>query len=909
MRKFIVLTICFITSINAFSQKMSIGGNVQDTISKTPLPFSVVMAVRIKDSVLLAHTRTDAKGFFALKNMPIDTVQIIISNPRFGDQSFYVFASSSNYAFDFGKIILPPKSHNLNEIVIYAYKDPVYYKGDTLVYVADSFKVKPNATVEDLLKKLPGIKVDAQGKITAQGKKVDQVLVDGDEFFGSDPTMATQNLNARAVESVQVYEKKNENESEDGNETLQIMNLKLKDEAKKGYFGKVSGAGDFQKFYEGELLANKFKNKQKISVFALGSNTPHSGFGWSDMSKYGIDGEYDWQMDEDGDWFQNSQKNTGIPQTFKTGIYYTDKISAKTKLTSNYTYNNNQLNAKSETSSQYFLTDTTYSTKNRSNSNQLYQSHTINFALTQTLDSFTELLLVPKLEFISSTATRNELTDFIGSNEALSRRTEINNKNQNTSYNFNTIAKITRKFKKKDRLLVASYNNIQNNSTSEGTLISNNVFFGNSINVNDSINQKKLNSGINKSTNVTVVYNEPLTKKIDLEFEYNLNLNLGLQDKKALNFFNGEYALEDTVFTNNFENNKISNRFTAKFNYEIKKHRFTFGSRFRQISIVNNNLINLQSIKQTVNNILPFVKYLYKPRQGSRMSLSYSTNSSQPGIEQLQPVMDNTNPNQIKKGNPNLLPSFKQNFYFAFNSYRAISGKYLWGGAGYSTTNNAITNSILYDSIGRTIITPVNINGNYDGNLYIGGGFPFFSKILELDPNLNFSYNSYTSLINNQINITKTANTSSRLDVTLKLDTLDFSVGYNFDYNSPTSTFNTANNKPYTSQKITATLNLKLPFKLNLETNAEYVINSQRAQGYNINYFLWNASLKKIFLKNENLIVSVEATDILNQNINTSRTIQDNVITDNKTNIISRFILLKAVFKFNNNKSKDEEEY
>lgn len=912
MRKYLLLAISlFIVSVNAFSQKMNIGGNVQDTIAKTPLASAVVIAVRLSDSVLVAHTRSDAKGFFALKNMKIDTVQIIVSHPKFGDQSYYVFGSIENNAFDFGKIILPSKSHTLNEIVIYAYKDPVYYKGDTLIYTADSFKVKPNATVEDLLKKLPGIRVDAQGKITSQGKKVDQVLVDGDEFFGTDPTMATQNLNAKAVESVQVYEKKNENESDDGNETLQIMNLKLKDEAKKGYFGKVTGASDFEKFYEGEFLANKFKNKQKISVFALGSNTPHSSLGWEDMYKFGLSDESDWQADEDGDYSWNGmERNQGIPQTLKSGIYYTDKISSKTKLNFNYTYNNNQLNANSETASQYFLTDTTYKTNNRSNSKQLNESHSINFGIVQTLDSLTELVITPKLDFNSSTTNRNELTDFIGGDEILSRRTEINNKNKANGYKLNTTAKITRKFKKKDRLLEASYNNVLNNNTSEGTLISDNVFFNNSNIGNDSINQKKTNLGNSRSNNATITYIEPLTKKIKLEFEYNLNFNVALQEKKALNFTNGEYGLQDSLFTNNFENIRMTNRFGAKFIYEVKKQRLIVGTRIRQVSIENNNLITQQTIKQTVNNVLPYLRYMYKFSENSRVNFSYKTNSSQPSIDQLQPIQDNTNPNQIKKGNPNLLPTFKQGFELSYNTYKPISGKYIWSSVNYSTTNNGFSNSIIYDSIGRTITTPVNVNGNFDGGAYIGAGFPLFSQMLELNPNFDFNYNSYTSFINNQKNITKTAHTGSRLDVILKLDTLDFSIGYGFDYNSPSSTLFASNNKPYTSQKMNASLNLKLPFKFNLETNAEYVINSRRAQGYNINYFLWNASLKKTFLKNENLIISIDATDILNQNINTSRTIQDNVITDNKTNIISRYILLRAIFKFNSNKNKgDEEEY
>ncbi len=912
MRKHIVIAITFyIFSVNAFSQKMNIGGNVQDTISHSPLSSAVVMAVRLKDSVLIAHTRSDARGFFELKNMPIDTVQVIISHPNFGDQSFYVFGSTANFAFDFGKIILPPKSHTLNEIVIYAYKDPVYYKGDTLIYTADSFKVKPNATVEDLLKKLPGIKVDAQGKITSQGKKVDQVLVDGDEFFGTDPTMATQNLSAKAVESVQVYEKKKDNASDDGEEMMQVMNLKLKDDAKKGYFGKVSGASDFQKFYEGEMLANKFKNKQKISVFALGSNTPRSSFGWSDMYKYGLENEGVFEyIDDDGVWNQEGAgQNTGIPQTLKSGIYYTDKISPKTKLNFNYTYNNNKLTAKSETASQYFLTDTSYGTNIRGKSNQLNESHTINFGIVQTLDSLTELTITPRLKFNSSTADRNEITDFISGAGISEHRTDITNKNKANGYDFNTNANITRKFKKEDRLFKVNYFIVFNNNSSDGSLISNNVYFNNTNTANDSINQKKINSAKSESHIAAITYTEPITKKIKLELAYDFNYNKGTQDKKALNLANGEYTLQDSLFSNNFENKRMTNLLGATFIYEIKKQRLTIGSRFRNVSLVSNNLISNQTIEQRVNNILPFVRYMYEFSDNDRFNFRYSTSSIQPSIDQLQPIQDNTNPNQIKKGNPNLLPTFKNNFGINYNTWKAVSGRYYGVSASYTTTKKAFTNAVQYDSLGRTSTEPVNTNDNYSGNGDFYGGFPLFSKKLELDPNISYSSNSYSSFINNQKNITKTNNINSGLNIIIKLDTLDFSISYNLTYTSPKSTLMAANNKPYTSQTIIAGGVLKLPLKFSIGTYATYNINSQRAAGYNINYFLWNASLTKIFLKNENFIVSVEATDILNQNISTKRTIQDNVIIDNKTNIISRFILLRAVYKFNSNKTKDEDDW
>ena len=276
-------------SLNA--QNMKVTGTVFDTTGTRTLPQAMVMAVRVRDSLLLSFTRTNSKGEFTLTNFKTDTFSLVISHPNFDDKTYYIFGNKDNFFIDIPVVKMPAKLQNIEEVVIYANKNPIYFKGDTLVYVADSFKVNENAVVEDLLKKLPGLKVDKEGKITSQGKEIGQVLVDGDEFFGSDPTIATKNLGAKGVESVQVYEKKNENAKEGEEETIQVLNLKLKDDAKKGYFGKVSGASDFglenkkKPFYEGELLLNKFDKAQKISVFALGANTPRSNFKFGDMAK------------------------------------------------------------------------------------------------------------------------------------------------------------------------------------------------------------------------------------------------------------------------------------------------------------------------------------------------------------------------------------------------------------------------------------------------------------------------------------------------------------------------------------------------------------------------------------------------------------------------------------------------
>ncbi|NBN98428.1 MAG: hypothetical protein EBV19_04200, partial [Flavobacteriia bacterium] len=314
---------------NFWGQQMSISGSINDSTGVSTLNKAVVSLIRLNDSTLLDFQRTRDDGNFRF-NVSLDTFMLLIEHPQFESKTLYVFGNPKEIKVEIPFIRMGVKVKNLAEVVVQGNKNRVYYKGDTLVYVADSFKVAENAVVEDLLKKLPGIKIDENGQITSQGREISQVLVDGDEFFGSDPTIATKNLGAKGVESVQIYEKKAQDNSSGMDEKIQVMDLKLKADAKRGYFGKASFATDAGlignpttnfPFYEGELLFNRFDKKQKFSVFLLSSNTPRSNFRFGDMNKFGLENE----RDQSGMsmWNQNGQRtNTGIPQTTKAGIYF-----------------------------------------------------------------------------------------------------------------------------------------------------------------------------------------------------------------------------------------------------------------------------------------------------------------------------------------------------------------------------------------------------------------------------------------------------------------------------------------------------------------------------------------------------------------------------------------------------------
>ncbi len=903
-RKLFFILFCVLCSLNLQAQYMSVFGTVKDTAEQKPLKNAVAMTVRLSDSLLTGFTRTDTNGFFKLDSLPVDTYQVIISHPLFGDKSIILLGSKDDHTFDLLKIVLPPKSIMLNEVTVFGYSDPVYYKGDTLVYTADSFKVKQNAVVEDLLKKLPGIKVDPDGKIYSQGKVVDQVLVDGDEFFGTDPTVATKNLAASSVESVQVYDKKNENASEsDDKETLKVMDLKLKDDAKKGYFGKISGATDFKDYYEGELLGNYFKGKQKISIFSLASNTPKSRFDWNDMWKYNVDDGITREFTDDGmmtTW--SGDDNAGIPRTLKSGFYYTDQLSKKTKITLNYTYSNAVLDEHSETSSQYFLTDTSYKSKQLLSSYKEGEKHAPNLTITQTLDSLTELELISKLKYNSGSQFSSEYDTWSTNSDSITRTNSVNPSSSTVNYDWTNTLKLTRTFKKKDRKLVANYSFGIVNADSKGFLKS----IDSSLPVNT--DQKKTAVSDRKTHTASLTYTEPFTKKLKLELSYDMSLSKGKQDKKAFDLLNGDYTNENSVYTNNFENLRTINRIGTKLIYEVKKYMLSVGVRGRQVYASNHNLLADSTISQTVNNLLPSLTYRYKFTDNRQLTFRYTTNSNQPDLNQLQPVPDNSNPNYIVNGNPNLLPTYGHSFAVDFYTWALLSGRSLWSSIGYTTTHNGFANDLSYDNLGRTISTPLNTDGNYYSNGYLGMGYPILNKLIKFNPNFNFSYSNTVNFINTQKNITKNFAPGGEMDIEIQTDTIELHFGGGVNYNSASSTLNTKSDQSYSSVFYNASVDFTFPKKFRIETDAKYTKTYGREAVYNIDYLIWNATLSKTLLKNENLILSLSATDLLNQNINTNRNVQDNVIRDVTSQLIGRYFLFKVTFKFNSNKKKDDDE-
>lgn len=911
-----LLIIFLFCGLIAQAQNMTIKATVVDTNAKTIVKNAVGMVIRVRDSVLLDFKRTDKMGQFNF-TVPIDTVEFIIKHPEYGDYRSYIFGSKENNVFEMNPLAMPELSSEIEEVVIFAYKDPIYYRGDTLVYVADSFKVKENAVVEDLLKKLPGMSVDANGKITNQGKEIGQVLVDGDEFFGSDPTLATKNLAANGVDQVQVYEK----DSEDGSdEKIQVLDLKLKEEAKKGYFGKVNLAGGVNEitspnkgFYESEFLFNKYSKDQKMAVFGLASNTPKTNFGFGDLFKFGISEGRNWmnESDDQQSYSDNDDNSSeGIPQTIKTGFYIDQKAWKGARVRLNYTYSQYDVTAGSQSLSQFILTDTTYTTDVNNTNQEGYKQHAIGLKFTQQIDSLSRIEFEPKINISNTQIGSNSYTKFIAENDTLTRSTDINNNTISEGLNANTTLRYFKDFKKKNRKLQARYNLVSSNNAADGALYTfdKDALTGDTIPLG-TFDQKKENRNVTIAHTAYMNYVEPIAKKWKAEFDYEYYKNANDQRKTSFNPVSGEYVDVDSLFSNQFSSDRQQQRVGAFLIYESAKGRISFGSRIRNVSIDNYNFFTDATINQQQTNILPRVVLTYKFTQSSRLRVQYNTNSSLPSVDQLQPVRDNSNPNFIQIGNPDLRPNYSHSLNANYNMWSGLSGFYIYSGLNYSRQTDAFSSSTEFQSNGTTVSKSINVD-HADYLYYWGGvGLPFKKvKDLKLNVNLNGNLTSSENFINALKNETKNLGIGTDLSLEYNGDSLNLELGAGIDYNKPTNTLSTFSNQPFTNYNFTSRIDWTLPHHWFFKTDATYNINTGRTDGYNINFVIWNMSINRSFLKTGNLLFGIEAYDILNQNVSNFRTINNNVIVDQRTNIIRRYFMAKMTLKFNNNKTKVAED-
>ncbi len=916
-RYFACLIICLMAvNFSAQAQSPTIKGHVTDTLNKSSMQNAVVYIKSIKDSSLVSYTRADSKGSFVLPAAAAGKYIMVVSYPNYVDWIDTVRVTDG--ATKDIDIFITTKAYLLQEVIVKQTIAPIRIKGDTTEYLADSFHVKAGATVEDLLKIMPGISVNSKGEITTQGQKVQKVLVDGDEFFGDDPTMATQNLNAKDVAKVQVFDKKSDQAAltgiDDGTKQ-KTVNLVLKEDAKKGYFGKVEGGTDFNKYYKAKASASRFTSTLKAGGLIIADRTGRGGLSWEEEQDYGNisstveNGNVSFSWEGDGEFDTWNQQ--GIPESLQSAFMLNKKFGPlKSSTTNNYSYNHLNIAGEGTVSTKYILPDTVYYNNQYNSSKNSKWKHTFSTRNDFNIDSLTTITINARGGFGKSNS-------YAATNSAYLTGSQVpvnTSSRTNSSFGDNNNKKADIFFKRKlnatgTRNFTLSTGMSANASTSEGFLLNQTDFYTNGVPSSQQIiDQRKLTSNETKTVQALASYIEPITKKLSLNINYTFNSSNSEQDTRSYEKKAGKYDSLNLLYSNHYRFVNLSHRGGWGLTFVNKKLTAKIGLAVQDLTLKQTNIYKDSSYQRNFTNFFPNSSLRWKYSSSGNININYNGSTQQPSLMQLQPILNNNDPLNVVVGNPDLKPAFNHNVYFNVSDYKALTGRELWGYGGLSVTQNAFSSKSVVDAQGRRTTQAVNVTGNY--NFYTGFSYgrKVFKFDLSFDPRFNISRN--VSFVNGIENTTRSYSYSPAVSLRRYVEKKgSLYLSYSPNFNHSESSINTGAVTEYWIHRISLYSDYKFA--------KGWIVNNNISANYrqklsptdrNNNSVIWDVSVEKKIFKKQDITAIVTVNDILNQQIGFRRDISSNYVTENTYTTVQRYALFSLRWKFNKNRKPSEDD-
>ena len=897
----------FFTATIASAQKngFSVQGRLTDSLRKQQVSEATVSLVNAKDSSLVGFTRTDSAGHFHFSNLKPGKYRISASQVNFHPQwKNFVLTGDT----ELGEVIMKDRSI-LEEVTVKAQRPPVVVNGDTLEFNAESFRTKPNAVVEDMLKKMPGVEVDKDGTIRVNGKRISRVLVNGKDFFNGDPKMATRNLSADAIDKVQVFEKQSDQSEftgiDDGNKTPTI-NLKLKKDKKNAAFGKASMAAGTKDRYDGQFNINKFNGDQQLSAIGMANNTNRQGFSIMDMLNFSgqarkmmsgggarivINNEND---DEFGLPVAGINNSQGITRTIAGGLNYNDTWKKKTEVNASYFYNNLLLDNTRNTNRQNILPGNEFTYLQNSSTANKTSSNRFNFSVDHKIDSFNSIKLSSVFGYQKGANEKHN--DYQSFNDKILNNGFSNTSNSTEGYVTSQELLYRHKFRKRGRTLSLTGSMQYNDSRGRGTLDAINNFFDNgTVNRRDTLDQQTRLNSLTQSYGVNASYTEPLSKRSLLEFRGFYNTNLGDLDRKTYDYntSTGKHDVMNKTLSNAFENRYDYTGGGISYRVQQKKYGFNVGANLQYAQLNSHLKDSAFRVKQHFTNLLPVASFNYSFTRTKTLRVDYTTSTSQPAAKQLQPVKDISDPLNVIEGNPALKQSYTHTASMQFFNASPAQQRNLFVFLNYTATQNAIVYSDKISNNGERTSIPVNADGVYNISASIDRGFRIKKLNTRIELGLTGNYNHSVNFINDAKNNTGIASVMPRINASYSYkELLDISAGARVSYNNARYSLQPSLNNNYWRQvyEFEATVNLPAGFSIN--TDFSYTAYTGRSNGYNTRIPLWNASLGKQVLKNRKGEIKLSAFDLLNQNIGIDRNGNTTYVEDVQYKTLQRYFTL-----------------
>ncbi|MDM8336769.1 TonB-dependent receptor [Mediterranea massiliensis] len=926
----IALLLLATLSVFAQTKRVTVSGRVVEDTGE-PAVQATVQLLSLPDSTFTTGIASNEKGYFSLPRVKAGKYVLKVSYIGFKNKLIPLQLTASAPNKNVGTVKLETDAIMLAEAVVVAEAPQVQIVEDTVAFNSSAYRTPEGAMLEELVKKLPGAEVDDDGNVKINGKEISKIMVDGKEFFGGDVQTGLKNLPVDMIEKLKTYDKKSDlariTGIDDGEEET-VLDLTVKKGMNQGWFGNVDVAGGTEKRYMGRAMVNYFYDKTQVSLIAGANNVNDQGF-------------------SAGGGGPRWRRNNGLTAKKMIGINFatqTDKI----ELGGSARYNYSDGDIASVGSTENFLT----SGNSYSNSNTLSRNRnkrfSADFRMEWRPDTMTNIIFRPDFSYgktdnlsSSESGTFNDdpyslvenpndylNLDNLAQNDPL-REVRVNainsgTLNDNKDITANATLQVNRKLNSKGRNITFrgrfSYGDSESNQFTESMT---NYFLLQNYLGGDSVLIR--NQYINTPTKdynyrLQLTYSEPIARATFLQFSYQFQYKYSESDKSTFDLQPfSDWGLGATL-PDGYEENEIDSlgkyaeyRYynhdaSVALRFIREKYQLSAGMSFQPQHTILSYKRGDYMIDTTRNvfNFAPNIDFRYRFSKVSQLRFTYRGRSSQPSMENLLPIVDNSNPQNIRIGNPGLKPAFTHTMRFFYNTYDADKQRGIIAHANFSATQNSISNSRIYnEATGGWTTTPKNINGNWNAFGMFGFNTALKNKKFTINTFSNASYvNNVAYLTDSQTrvenkNTTTNLTLNERLNGTYRNDWFEFGLNGTLSYSIEKDKLTPDNNQqPYTFS-YGATTTVSMPWSMSLSTN----IANQSRRGYrdasmNRNELIWNAQLSQTFLKGA-ATISFEMYDILRQQSNITRSLTADGRSVYEYNGVNSYCMLHFIYRLN----------
>lgn len=895
----------FLLGFFGFSQNIQIKGKVIDE-AKTPIADLTVYLSKAKDSTLIQYAATDNAGLFSMNISAVEEPSFLTFS-FIGYQDHTEKFEKLKESKDLGTITMKNDSDLLSEIVIVT-DAPIRVKTDTLEFNAKSFKVRPDANVEALLKELPGVEIDSDKKITVNGKEVTQILVNGKPFFNTDGTIALQNLPADLIKKVQVTDHKTKGEEFSGRKAKSenaSINLTIDEKNNKGLMGKVmAGIGsimDNSNRYESSGLLNYFQGNRKISILAMSNNINSTGFSMDEIFDNMGGGRS--QMYSFGGRMGGFGSSSGLTRTNMAGFNYSDQFFKDLDVNASYYLNDTQIKNNNRSRTVNLLPDGNFITESESSRLNNNTNHNANVSFEYKLNPTTKLYINPIITVNTNDLSYKGQSKSMDENGTLFNESDEKSSSTADSFTFKNTIQFNKKLNDKGKNFSIRFEN--DNSKTNGIGHTNSITkFYQDNQADDIRNQEEISRSVADIYTLNAEYSQPITTKSYIDFGYTLDYNNQTDHLNTFNFnetSNGFTDLNDRL-SNQTHTNIITNTPYVGINYQTDKIFWFINSGV--------NIANYDASANYMNNnynidrkfVSPYIRtnFRYSFDRSKSFNIRYNYNVTNPSAIQILPYERLNNPLQTFVGNENLDQVKYHSLNFGFRNFnvQTRSGWSIFLNGNYY--DSQIASSTKFDENRKRTTTYENISDAYSVSLYANWNksYKVDEHTIRYGINGRTSYGRNKEFINGFLANTNEISLSPRIYASWDYgELLSIAPSYSIDYRNSKYTNLQLDKTDYVKHAITLQTTSYWPENLTWGNDFSYNYNTNIADGFKKDYFLWNTSISYAFL-NKALTAKVKVYDILNQNIGTSRSISATSIIDQENTVLERYVMFSVTWKF-----------